>query len=136
VPMSHRIHRSIQGEAVQAEYTWGATENQCSMRIETSGAASAPADGSVAQFISEHYWGYAMQADGGCIEYEVQHPRWPIREARSAQFSGDPTGYYGAEFASVLSRPPDSAFLAEGSAVTVFKGKKIEAAQIDTSVAP
>jgi hypothetical protein len=44
-----------------------------------------------------------------------------VFETPTAQFTGDGEKYYGSEFAKVLEAPPDSAFLAEGSAVTVFK---------------
>jgi uncharacterized protein YqjF (DUF2071 family) len=123
VPMSHRIH--AHEDAIEAEFAWGAARSQCMMRMETEGAAYLPAEGSLAQFITEHYWGYSAQRDGGALEYEVQHPQWPVREARRAEFMGDAKDFYGAEFAKVLERPPDSAFFAPGSAVTVFKGTRI-----------
>jgi uncharacterized protein len=126
VPMSHRIQAQPCGDVVEAEYSWGAGPGRCSMRIATEGCGFLPPDGSLSQFITEHYWGYAAQKDGGCLEYEVQHPRWRVREGKHAEFLGDATRFYGAEFAKVLTRPPDSAFLAEGSPVTVFKGKRIQ----------
>ncbi len=62
---------------------------------------------------------------GGCLEYEVQHARWCVRKAKRAGFSGNAAQLYGAEIGQVLARNPDSAFLAEGSPVTVFKGTRI-----------
>ena len=124
VPMSHHIHPG------GAEYSWGTGANRCSMRIETEGAGLLPADGSLAQFITEHYWGYAAQSDGGSLEYEVQHPQWAVREAKQAELVGNAAPFYGPEFARILAGPPDSAFLADGSPVTVFKGKRIEAGRI------
>jgi uncharacterized protein YqjF (DUF2071 family) len=123
VPMSHCIRRN-QGEGIYVEYSWGAEQQQCSMQLTTAGDASVPVEGSLAQFITEHYWGYAAQRDGGCVEYEVQHPRWRVWQAQHAEFSGDSIPYYGREFSSILSKP-DSAFLAVGSAVTVSKGIRI-----------
>ena len=125
VPMAHSVEAAAQDGPVAASFSWGAGVNRCRMQIEAAGPAFLPAENSLSQFITEHYWGYAAQGDGGSVEYEVQHPRWNVREAKSAHFSGDATRYYGAEFARVLLRPPDSAFLAEGSAVTVFKGRRI-----------
>jgi hypothetical protein len=84
-----------------------------------------PAEGSLSQFITEHYWGYAAQPDGSSEEYEVQHPQWPVREAREVKVEGDQSYFYGADFGAVLKRPPDSAFLAQGSAVKVFKGIRL-----------
>ena len=124
VPMTHRIDADG-ADTIEAEYTWGPARSRCAMRMETEGAAHLPAEGSLAQFITEHYWGYSAQRDGGSLEYEVQHTQWPVLEARRAEFMGDTKDFYGAEFAQVLERPPDSAFFAAGSAVTVIKGTRI-----------
>jgi uncharacterized protein YqjF (DUF2071 family) len=125
VPMSHRIHTRAEKDVVEAEYAWGVAENRCLLRIETDRSSFLPADGSLSQFITEHYWGYASQSNGACLEYEVQHPQWRVREAKTAQFSGDATRFYGDALGKAVMRPPDSAFLAEGSPVTVFKGARI-----------
>jgi len=95
------------------------------MIIEANGAGSVPCDGTLSQFITEHYWGYTKQRGGGCLEYEVQHPRWVVREADAASFTGNAARYYGSKFGEVLGRRPDSAFLADGSPVTIFWGTKI-----------
>jgi uncharacterized protein len=123
VPMSHRIGRN-DGSAI-AEYSWGSGPNECTISARSSGEGSIPKEGSLSQFISEHYWGYAAQRGGGTVEYQVQHPQWKVMETETARLLGDAARYYGPEFAKVLDKPPDSAFLAEGSAVTVFKGAVI-----------
>lgn len=126
VPMSHRIETGADGNVASAEYAWRSGPDRCAMRIQTEGASFLPAEGSASQFITEHYWGYAVQPDGGCLEYEVQHPRWFVWTARHADFRGNAAGVYVTEIARILTRDPDSAFLAEGSGVTVFKGTKID----------
>jgi uncharacterized protein YqjF (DUF2071 family) len=123
VPMTHRIHFRLDSDVVEAEYSWG-SDAQCTMRVQTEGASSVPPAGSLGQFITEHYWGYAQRA-GGTIEYEVQHPQWEVRDAKRAEFHGDAVHYYGAELGLAVTGRPDSAFFAEGSAVTVFKGARI-----------
>ena len=125
VPMSHQIQRCAEKETVNAEYAWGTSPDRCMLRVETEGPSFLPVDGSVEQFITEHYWGYAAQPDGGCLEYEVQHARWPIKSAKRAEFSGNLAKFYGKEMEQALGRRPDSAFLAEGSPVTVLKGMRI-----------
>lgn len=124
-PMSHSIRRGDEQDSVGVDYSWGSGAGRCSLKGETEEAALIPPDGSLGQFITEHYWGYAAQKDGGSIEYEVQHPQWPVREVKIAEFAGDATQYYPAELARAVMRPPDSAFVADGSAVTVFKGTRI-----------
>jgi uncharacterized protein len=123
-PMGHAIGARAD-DGLKAEYWWGAKQRRCSMRIEASAKAFLPEEGSLSQFITEHYWGYTTLRNGGSAEYEVQHPRWQVREGAQASFEGDAAHYYGDEFASVLTRAPDSAVLADGSAVAVFKGRRI-----------
>ena len=125
VPMTHRIRKDAAKGSISAEYSCGLGAARCVLEIVAESEEILPADGSQGQFITEHYWGYAAQTDGGCMEYEVQHPRWRIREAKIAGFQGDGALYYGAELGAALAREPDSAFLIEGSAVTVFKGARI-----------
>lgn len=124
VPMSHAIRSEAGTGSIAAEYSWGAGASQCTMRIEADGPAFLPAEGSLSQFITEHYWGYAARR-GASLEYEVQHPRWRVREAKNVGFTGNAAPYHGRELADILAGEPSSAFLAEGSAVVVFKGTRI-----------
>jgi uncharacterized protein YqjF (DUF2071 family) len=119
VPMSHRA------EAGKVEYAWKLGSRRCVMKIETDGENFVPSEGSLSQFITEHYWGYTTHKGGGSLEYEVQHPPWRVWNAKQASFSGNADGLYGPEIAQILTREPDSAFLAQGSPVTVFKSTKI-----------
>jgi hypothetical protein len=82
-------------------------------------------EGSHEQFITEHYWGYAAQRGGGSVEYRVTHPAWRVWSATRAEFDGDAADLYGENLAAVLKGAPASALLAEGSAVTVMRGKRI-----------
>jgi uncharacterized protein YqjF (DUF2071 family) len=125
VPMDHRIDRRPDGTVAGAEFGFLVKGARCVMSIETEGPSFLPPEGSESQFITEHYWGYAAQADGSAKEYEVQHPRWQVWRAAKAGFTGDPTPLYGPQIAAVLAREADSAFLAQGSAVTVFQGDLI-----------
>jgi hypothetical protein len=117
--MSHRA------EAGKVEYAWKLGSRRCVMKIETDGENFVPSEGSLSQFITEHYWGYTTHKGGGSLEYEVQHPPWRVWNAKEASFSGNADGLYGPEIAQILTREPDSAFLAQGSPVTVFKSTKI-----------
>ena len=122
VSMSH--HLETTADRFSAEYSWGSEAARCVMSASTSKQQYLPGQGSLSEFITEHYWGYAIR-NGRTVEYQVDHPQWQVREAEDAQFSGDGVRYYGDDFGRLLERPPDSAFLAEGSAVTVFRGTSI-----------
>jgi uncharacterized protein YqjF (DUF2071 family) len=123
LPMAHELRPSGNG-GMAAEYRWQ-TSQWNAIRIETSGAPVMPQEGSQEQFITEHYWGYAAQSDGGCVEYRVSHPAWKAWSARRAEFTGEAQELYGRELSAVLKTEPASAFLAEGSAVTVMRGRNL-----------
>ncbi|HMG85669.1 MAG TPA: DUF2071 domain-containing protein [Terracidiphilus sp.] len=123
VTMAHRIDKS--NGITTAAFSWGSSSDRCTISAETLGDGYLPQEGSLGQFITEHYWGYAAQGTGGTLEYQVEHPQWNVSDANRACFSGNAEKYFGAEFARVLGKAPDSAFLTEGSGVTVFKGVPI-----------
>jgi len=124
VPMQHRV--SLDPEAGGSlEYSWRHRGTPFALRGKVHGPATLGEPGSEAEFITEHYWGYTRQRDGGTMEYQVEHPRWRLWSAESAEFSGASSGLYGAEFAEVLGRPPRSAFVALGSEVAVHHGKRL-----------
>ena len=109
------------------EYGWGAGSHACRMRVEPSGQSSLPRPGSEEEFITEHYWGYTRQRDGGTVEYRVDHPSWRVWQVKSAQLEGDLGAVYGATLAAALRGSPTSVFLAEGSPVTVFAPRRLQA---------
>jgi len=124
LPMAHRIE-GTPGSLKAVEYSWRFNGRQNALSLATNGEAQPLRDGSEAEFITEHYWGYNRQRDGSTLEYRVEHPRWRVYETADARLDCDVAGLYGASFAASLSCKPSSAFLAEGSPVTVFKGQRI-----------
>lgn len=96
--------------------------------IQATVPPGAPAEtepGSLAGFITEHYWGYTRQLDGGTMEYQVAHDRWPAWEPSAWAMEGDMGAIYGAEFAPILSQKPASVLVAPGSAVAVGRGTRL-----------
>ena len=126
MPMRHRVEldEAATGPGV-VEYGWRAAGRWNRLRAVTAGAARPLADGSEAEFITEHYWGYAAQRDGGTVEYQVEHPRWRVWQASTCEFDGDARAVYGAEFAAALGAGPRPAFVALGSEITVRRGVRI-----------
>jgi hypothetical protein len=106
-------------------YAWrtGARWQQVAARAE--GAPSVPAPNSEEAFVTEHYWGYTRQRDAGTVEYEVAHAPWRVWRATEPVLDADIPGLYGVAFDSALAAPPRSAFVAEGSPVTVFRPKRL-----------
>jgi len=116
MPMRHRIDH--QPSALRVEYGWRRKGQWESVSAQAEGDPQAIASGSVEEFITEHYWGYTGRPKG-TTEYQVEHPRWRVWHAPKCAFTADVATLYGPEFVESLSRPPVSAFIAEGSAVRV-----------------
>lgn len=123
LPMTHEIRSLTDGLSVA--YRWQTGKCRNGINLETEGDPELPQPDSIEQFITEHYWGYAAQPSGGCIEYSVAHPQWKVWQARHSAFEGNAEDCYGKEIAAVLSGEPESAFLAEGSEVAVMRGRRL-----------
>lgn len=124
VPMSSRVSLdAIAGGSV--EYGWRHHGTTYTVGATVVGRARPLEAGSEAEFITEHYWGYTRQRDGGTLEYEVAHARWDVWAATRAHFHGPASTLYGPTFAAVLAAEPQSAFVALGSDVAVYAGERI-----------
>jgi len=121
------IRDSVYTEGLKktAEYEWQVNGQWCKLSAQALGVPAHPQEGSLEQFITEHYWGYSNQRNGGCLEYHVSHEPWRVWACTAAAVEGDASALYGSKLGSVLGRPPDSAFLADGSPVIVFTGNRI-----------
>ena len=80
-------------------YRWQHRGRRFAVGASVSGPAQPLVPGSEAEFITEHYWGYTRQRDGGTLEYEVAHPRWAVWTADAARFEGAADRLYGPDFA-------------------------------------
>jgi uncharacterized protein len=121
VPMRHAYGKTLgTGVPSSVEYGWRAQSGWSRMRVQPSGSGHNVVSGSEEEFITEHYWGYTRQRDGSTVEYRVAHPSWRVWSVDAPDITGDLTALYGREFGRVLAGPPASAFLADGSAVTVY----------------
>jgi uncharacterized protein len=106
-------------------YEWRFRGNWNGVRVQPAGPACPSCAGSVEEFITEHYWGYTSRRKGASSEYEVVHPRWNVWPVKNVSLQCDVAGLYGAEFAPYISGAPASAFLADGSAVSVYPGRSL-----------
>ena len=124
VPMRHRIEGYDEdAQSVRSvSYGWRFKGQENQMRVIVAGEAHEIEPGGAEEFITEHYWGYAGRRGQRTLEYQVEHPRWRVWTARDVQFHCDAARLYGPQFAECLQAPSHSAFLADGSEVTVCKG--------------
>lgn len=125
LPMRCRVEALAGADIVHREFAWRAGTEWARVVATTAGASRPLVSGSEEEFITEHYWGYTRQRDGGTIEYRVDHPRWNVWTAVDARLEGDIARVYGDSFAEALSGAPTSAFVADGSPVTVYAPSRI-----------
>jgi len=123
LPMRRQIDY-VTSTPASVEYGWRFRDQWQRLGVRPQGAAQPMTPGSEAEFIAEHYWGYASQR-GRTVEYQVEHPPWRVWQVSTSWLDCDVTGLYGSEFAPFLASPPSSAFLAEGSAVIVRQGRRL-----------
>jgi len=108
-----------------ARYAWESAGRWNEVAVEVAGEPSPLVAGSEAEFITEHYWGYTRQRDGGTVEYEVRHPPWRVWNAVAATLDCDVRGFYGTAYAEALAGGPCSSFLADGSEIAVLPAQTI-----------
>ena len=103
--------------------------------VQAQQQSSALIAGSAAEFITEHYWGYAKRGPHRTFEYAVEHPRWEVYEVLEHEIVCDVSQFYGQQFAEALSRPPASIFMAEGSEILVRQKRILETKQLISNTA-
>jgi uncharacterized protein YqjF (DUF2071 family) len=125
LPMRHTRGPATQSGVTALRYEWRRSGSWEGLTVEFSGSPTTPAEDAEEAFITEHYWGYSRQRDRATVEYQVEHPRWRVWRADSASLSCDASSLYGPEFASALTGPPSTAFVADGSAIVVRRGRRL-----------
>jgi uncharacterized protein len=127
MPMRHLLDLeagTIKQESL-VEYGWRYQSEWNHLRVKTRGAAQTLVAGSEEEFITEHYWGYAAQKDGGCMEYQVEHPSWRVWQVSENSLQCNVAALYGEQYVQALSGKASSAFVADGSPIIVRKGVRL-----------
>jgi len=123
LPMTHKVDFSDLAERASGniEYTWYHHGKWHGIHVEVKDDAGFPLPDSEEEFTIERYWGYSSQANGSCLEYRVEHPRWRVWLGSASAFTCDDASAYGPDLGACLIRTPSSALVAEGSPVTVCR---------------
>jgi uncharacterized protein YqjF (DUF2071 family) len=124
VPMAHETALDAE-QGGHVCYAWRHGGHSFALEASVDGPARPLEPGSEAEFITEHYFGYTRQRDGGTLEYGVEHPAWRVWRTSRAGFFGPAAALYGPAWGSVLATRPRSAFVALGSEVTVRVGERV-----------
>jgi uncharacterized protein len=121
---SHQMRHSVKLSATGGlcRYEWRLSGQWCGLEANAMGAAARRGEGTVEQFITEHYWGYSARR-GRSLEYRVAHEPWRVWTSSAARFHGNADSLYGPQLGAIIRRPPDSSLIADGSRVLVFTGR-------------
>jgi uncharacterized protein len=129
LPMRSEVSSAFAEAPGRCRYSWQRTDTRDRswehVAATAIGAPSVPSADSESRFITEHFWGYTRQRDGGTVEYEVSHPAWRVWAAEAPELVAGVATLYGPEFAEPLAAAPRSAFVAEGSPVTVYRPRRL-----------
>ena len=107
------------------EYDWKKQGRWHSFHLEAAINPFPIPPCSEAEFITEHYWGYAKFSETQTNEYQVTHPRWEVYEVKSHKIDVDFAKLYGPSFAELNQLKPTSIMLAEGSGITIENKRRI-----------
>lgn len=123
VPMRHRIaiENSCTAGLQSVLYSWRFRGRENRMELSADGQAGEMVEGSNVEFITGTLLGLRSATRRVHDRISRQHPRWRVCTA-TATLDCDVAGLYGAPFVEFLQARPASAFLADGSEVTVFRG--------------
>lgn len=121
-PMRH-LWQEEQAQ-LQIEYSWKEKGRWNSFGVQTDPVPIPLRQSSEAEFITEHFWGYARRGPDRTVEYQVEHPRWDVYPIRAWHAEVDFGAAYGPAFAALNKAEPVSVFLAEGSDI-VIRSRKI-----------
>ncbi len=122
-PTRHAWQEDTGELTVRYEWRWDGVWKK--VEVRAAAKRGAIAEGSVEEFITEHYWGFTRRGESKSSGYEVAHPRWEVYPVREFVTDVDFAAQYGAEFGGLAGREPESVLLAEGSAVQVLGGGRL-----------
>ncbi|WP_237274637.1 YqjF family protein [Tenacibaculum ovolyticum] len=116
LPMKHVWEES--DEKLKVSYQWKKAKKWNEISVEVSNILCEVEENSEAEFIAEHYWGYAKNKNI-TTEYEVKHPKWKQYLVEDYKVAIDFLATYGKSFKELDSQKPTSVFLMEGSEISV-----------------
>lgn len=120
VPIQREVVATPTGP--QITYEWG---RQHAVSVASHDEWYMPAADGHEAFIIEHYWGYTPLSDSRTNEYRVTHPTWRVTAVDVTTLAVDFGQQYGSQWAFLNHAAPYSAFMAQGSAVTVGSKRTI-----------
>ncbi|MFK6999702.1 DUF2071 domain-containing protein [Flavobacterium oreochromis] len=122
--MNHQ--NKLEAEVLQVSYSWQNQQKTNFIKVNAYDFLMQIEEGSEAEFIMEHYFGYTKYNDKKTYEYEVKHPKWNQYHIKNYEIDVDFESVYGNDFTFLNDVEPVSVFLAEGSEISVENKRKIK----------
>ncbi|MCH2045569.1 MAG: DUF2071 domain-containing protein [Saprospiraceae bacterium] len=122
LPMKHEIEET--DTHLNLSYSWKFNGAWHQAKASCSKPAKPMLEGSEAEFIAEHYWGYTQQKNGSTSEYRVEHPAWDVYDVESYDLKCNVGELYGQEFTPFMQGEASSVFVAKGSEIIVRQHKR------------
>jgi uncharacterized protein YqjF (DUF2071 family) len=116
----------LKAEIRKVSYSWENQKKTNRITVNAYDFASTIEEGSEAEFITEHYFGYTKYNKNTTYEYEVKHPKWQQYLIKNFDITIDFKNTYGTDFAFMNELNPSSVFLAKGSEISVENKRKIK----------
>lgn len=117
LPMSHRWEENT--DKIKVEYSWEINNERNFVQVNSDVSPIEIEEGSMTEFIAEHYWGYSKVNEKKTTEYEVKHPKWKHYPIKKYNISVDFGANYGVGFNFLNNKKPSSILLLEGSEISV-----------------
>lgn len=117
IPTKNKI--SISPITKNVKYEWKINNEWNHITVKAVNYGEEMQEGSIEEFIFEHYYGFTKISDHASQEYKVNHPRWKVNKVTDYAIHCDFESMYGQDFSFLQNNKPDSVILAEGSEVTV-----------------
>lgn len=107
------------GNTKNIQYSWKIKNKWNRISVSTSKEKEPMLEGSVDEFIFEHYYGYTKINNIDTQEYKVNHPRWLVNKLLDYSIHCDFAAMYGNDFSFLNNQTPESVIVAEGSPVSI-----------------
>lgn len=117
IPTKHSWN--ISDKSKEIEYQWKLKNDWFKLKINASPQKESMAQGSIEEYIFEHYYGYTKVDEHTSQEYKVKHPRWQTNKITDYEIVCDFGKMYGQPFEFLNNQQPANVIMAEGSEVSV-----------------
>lgn len=120
-------HHDVETEdGLEVGYYWKFQKKWNYIKVKAEKTPQPIPEGSEAEFITEHYWGYTKINENTTSQYQVEHPRWDFYPVTDYEISCNAKALYGEVFGGCMAVDPVSVFMAKGSDIAVLPAGKLK----------